>query len=131
MPEVEQVSAENRSQMPVSEPPPPERARKRPLANLVVAGGLVALVAWQASDWWSAPAPTSPFVFESGSLVAAGELEDALYDPSSRVRDGGLSAGDSFVNANGDTCRRFADGPVRGIACQRDGDWRVMELRQD
>lgn len=112
-------------------PSPPGPARKRPVANLVLAAALVALVAVEAWRWTAAPPPSSPFVFEGGSLVASGELENALYDPALRRPGDGPTAGSAFAGAAGETCRRFTDGPVRGIACQREGDWRVIELRQD
>ena len=107
--------------------PPP---RKRPLVNLAFAGALIALAAFEVWRWTAAPPATSPVVYEGGSLVATGELEDALYDPSLRRADGPV-AGKPFAGAAGETCRRFVDGPVRGIACQREGDWRVTEMRQD
>ena len=67
----------------------------------------------------------APVIYEAGRLVAAGELEDALYNPAKGRHEGGFSVSD--VNA---TCRSFTDGKVSGLACQRDGDWRIQELRQ-
>lgn len=67
----------------------------------------------------------APVSYESGRLVAAGDLEDALYDPAKGHHEGGFMVTD----ANGG-CRRFTDGKVSGLACQRDGDWRIEEMRQ-
>lgn len=76
------------------------------------------------------PEGASPVVYEAGRLVATGELENALYDPSLRAEEDRPVAGGAFVNGEGQTCRRFKDGKVEGLACQRGGDWSVAELRQ-
>ena len=67
----------------------------------------------------------APVAYEAGRLVAAGDLEDALYDPVKGRQDGGFSITDASAG-----CRRFTDGKVSGLACQRDGDWRIEEMRQ-
>ena len=79
---------------------------------------------------WGEDQP-SPVAYEAGSLVATGELESVLYDPAPGARDARTAAGAAFTDPTGATCRRFTDGPVAGVACQRDGDWRIVELRQD
>lgn len=72
----------------------------------------------------------SPVVYEAGALVATGELEQVLYDPALGGREEGPSVGEAFRNKAGHSCRTFTDEGIRGIACERSGDWRVMELRQ-
>lgn len=94
----------------------------------VLALALAALGLFLALSWWSEPG--SPVVYEDGALVAAGRLEQALYDPSLGGRESGPSVGAEFRSDTGRACRRFADGPVNGIACQIEGDWRVIEMRQ-
>ena len=105
--------------------------RRRPLLSAAIALGLLGLVAIEADRWWSDPAVVSPVAYEAGSLVATGRLENALYNPSTAQRQGEPLAGPSFRNNQGETCRRFADGLVRGTACQREGDWRLVEMRQE
>lgn len=67
----------------------------------------------------------SPVTYEAGRLVAAGDLADALYDPAKGRHEGGFSVTDASAG-----CRKFSDGKVSGLACQRDGDWRIEEMRQ-
>lgn len=74
---------------------------------------------------------SSPIVYEAGALVATGRLEQVLYDPALGGREEGPSVGATFTNQAGHSCRRFTDGPVSGMACRRNGDWRVVEMRQD
>jgi hypothetical protein len=77
-----------------------------------------------------ADVPDTPVAYEQGRLVATDALENALHDPSTRGRVGAPAAGAAFANGAGERCRRFVDREVRGIACQQDGDWRIVELRQ-
>jgi hypothetical protein len=79
---------------------------------------------------WAPEAPVSPVVYEAGALVATGELEQVLYDPALGGREEGPSVGEAFTNKSGHSCRTFTDGRVSGVACERSGDWRVVELRQ-
>ena len=67
----------------------------------------------------------APVSYEGGRLVAGGDLEDALYDPAKGRHEGRFSVTDA-----GAGCRRFTDGKVSGLACQRDGDWRIEEMHQ-
>ena len=67
----------------------------------------------------------APVTYEAGRLVAAGDLEDALYDPAKGRHEGGFSV--SQVNS---ACRSFTNGKISGLACQRDGNWRIEEMRQ-
>ena len=67
----------------------------------------------------------APVSYEAGRLVAAGDLEDALYDPRKGRHEGGFSISDAR-----DNCRKFTDGNVSGIACDDEGDWRIEEMRQ-
>jgi hypothetical protein len=77
-----------------------------------------------------ADVPDTPVAYEQGRLVATDRLENALHDPATGARVGGPAAGAPFANAAGERCRRFVDGEVRGVACQQEGDWRIVELRQ-
>lgn len=77
-----------------------------------------------------ADAPDSPVAYQNGRLVAIDRLSNALHDPSTRSIDGGPVAGRPFANPAGEQCRRFIDRTVSGVACQQDGDWRIVELRQ-
>ena len=73
-----------------------------------------------------------PIVSEAGRLVAAGNLEQALY-----TRLASAPAGDgprmvlTFRDADGDICRTFIDGGSSGLACREGGDWRIQGLFQD
>jgi len=125
------IGVEGMARAPGWEAPPIEPARKRPLVHLAIVAGLFALAAFNGYRWWAPTAEASPVVYEGGSLVAAGDWENALYNPAPGAREGGLTVGRSFANRRGEACRRFAEGAIRGVACQRDGDWRVTELRQD
>ncbi|WP_162935617.1 hypothetical protein [Tsuneonella amylolytica] len=80
---------------------------------------------------WLVQGQESPFVYEAGSLIAAGELESVLYDPSLLGYEGAPQVSDEFRNAQGQVCRRFTDDQVSGVACRVGGDWRVEEMRQD
>jgi hypothetical protein len=67
----------------------------------------------------------APVNYEAGRLVAAGDLEEALYDPAKGHHERGFA-----VSALRADCRKFTDGKVSGVACERDGDWRIEEMRQ-
>ena len=107
--------------------------RTRLLHNRWLQLAAVVAVAWTAflQGAWFGQGQESPVVYEAGAVVAAGELESVLYDPALGAREEGPSVGDEFRDGEGRACRRFADGPVTGIACRAGGDWRVTEMRQD
>jgi hypothetical protein len=67
----------------------------------------------------------APVTYQAGRLVAGGELEEALYNPEKGQHEGGFAVS---VLAGG--CRKFTDGSISGVACDRDGDWRIEEMRQ-
>ena len=67
----------------------------------------------------------APVTYEAGRLVASGELEDALYDPQKGRHEGGFN-----VSTAGANCRKFTNGSISGLACERDGDWRIEQMRQ-
>lgn len=96
--------------------------------KLFAATALVLFGLFLMLSWWSEP--QSPIVLEGGALVAGGQLEAVLYDPSLGGRETGPSVVDSYMDKAGRSCRRFTDGPVDGVACQIQGDWRVVEMRQ-
>ncbi len=89
------------------------------LAIGVVAGSLI-----DARD-------SGPLARENGQLVAAGELEAALYTRlASAPADDGARIGLTFRDRAGDLCRSFTDSATSGLACHRGGDWRILGLFQ-
>ena len=106
----------------------PDRASARRVGQVAVVGLLLVLGASQLSDLW---APQRTIVaYEAGSLVATDALESVLYDPTLGGREEGPSVSRIFKDKAGQDCRRFVDGLVSGTACQRHGDWRVVEISQ-
>ena len=99
---------------------PPRPSARLELAIIAAILGLAAIQGYRMLRTDEAPVS-----YEAGRLVAAGELEDALYDPAKGRHEGGFSITDASSG-----CRRFNDGKVSGLACQRDGDWRIEEIRQ-
>jgi hypothetical protein len=72
-----------------------------------------------------------PIASNSGQLVAAGELEQALYTRlASAPADSGARIGLTFRDAAGDLCRSFTDQGAAGLACFQSGDWRIRGLFQ-
>jgi anti-sigma factor RsiW len=73
----------------------------------------------------------APFETDEGRLVAAGYLDAALSTQLAGAAPEGAAAtiGLTFVAAGGEACRTFAlqAGPG-GLACRRDGRWRVELL---
>lgn len=72
---------------------------------------------------------TSPVTVEEGRLVAAADLEEALY-----ARLASTPAGDgvrielTFRDKAGSVCRSFTDQGTSGLACREGGDWRIHGL---
>lgn len=74
---------------------------------------------------------SAPLVREDGQLIAAGELEAALYTRlASAPADSGPRIGLTFRNRAGDLCRSFTDSGTSGLACHQSGDWRIRGLFQ-
>ena len=74
---------------------------------------------------------SGPLVRENGQLVAAGDLEAALYTRlASAPADDGARIGLTFRDRDGDLCRSFTDQGTSGLACHRGGDWRIRGLFQ-
>ena len=72
-----------------------------------------------------------PIAREQGQLVAAGDLEHALYTRlASAPADEGARIGLTFRDAAGDICRSFTDQGSAGLACHQAGDWRIRGLFQ-
>jgi hypothetical protein len=94
-------------------------------AVVLAVAGLCFLQGYRVADGGA-----SPVVYEAGVLVAAGELESVLYEPSLGAREEGPKVSDAFINSAAQTCRRFLDGSVTGVACRANGDWRVIEIQQ-
>ena len=102
--------------------------RGRTWAKVLFVVALVGLGFFQGLHM--ADAPDTPVAYQHGQLVATDALKQALYDPSTRARGGGPAAGAEYANEAGETCRRFVHRELRGSACQQDGDWRIVEMRQ-
>ncbi|KRA82747.1 hypothetical protein [Altererythrobacter sp. Root672] len=95
-------------------------------------GVLMAVFGFGAAQLYHVTRPSdSPVVYEEGSVILTPEVASVLVDPS-RGSDGqrGVSAGQMFTTASGDRCRQFTQDYLTGVACLRDGDWRLVELRQ-
>lgn len=74
---------------------------------------------------------SGPLARENGRLVAAGELEAALFTRlASAPNDDGPRIGLTFRDQAGDLCRSFTDLGTSGLACHRGGDWRILGLFQ-
>ncbi len=76
-----------------------------------------------------APVPvTGPFAVEGGTMVARGELADALETQlaSAQPRDAATRIGVTFANNDGRACRTFDSRAAAGIACRGDAGWQVM-----
>ncbi|MBO9518829.1 MAG: hypothetical protein J7493_12245 [Porphyrobacter sp.] len=73
----------------------------------------------------------APVLYEEGSVIVSPEVASVLFEPS-RGSDGqgGVTAGQMFSTESGQRCRRFTQDYLTGVACLRDGDWRLVELRQ-
>ena len=75
--------------------------------------------------------PAGPVGRENGQLVAAGELEAALYTRlASAPADEGARIGLTFRDSTGNLCRSFTADGAAGLACHQDGDWRIRGLFQ-
>lgn len=76
-------------------------------------------------------APSGPIAADDGQLVASGDLDRALSTRlASAPEQQGARIGLTFRDAAGDLCRSFTDGGASGLACRRDGNWRIRGLFQ-
>lgn len=68
---------------------------------------------------------------EAGRLVAAADLENALYARlASAPADSGPRIGLTFRDKSGSICRTFEARSASGLACREDGDWRIRSVFQ-
>jgi hypothetical protein len=75
--------------------------------------------------------PAGPVGRENGQLVAAGDLEAALYTRlASAPADDGARIGLTFRDSAGNLCRSFTEDGATGLACHQGGDWRIRGLFQ-
>jgi len=75
--------------------------------------------------------PAGPIQTEDGRLVASGDLEDALYAQLASAPAGqGPRIGLTYRDKTGAICRTFQDDGASGLACRKDGDWRIRGLFQ-
>ena len=76
------------------------------------------------------PAPAAgPFAVEGGTMVARGELADALETQLASARPQGAAAtriGVTFAHNDGRACRTFDSQAAAGIACRVDNSWQVL-----
>lgn len=101
------------------------------LFALVLVAGLFQTAALFADD-----EPTPVLSMRGNHLVATGILRASLFEdavPGNRSRP---VVGPRQRSVDGVECRRFAgrpdrDGAVTGTACLIEGDWRIIEVRQD
>lgn len=105
-----------------------ERGRRQRAAVALI-GAVFAGAIFAGNPLLSSSNP--PFVYEADRLVAAGALEEVLYDPTKGGREEGPTIISTFEGERGAQCRSFVDGRVKGVACQSGGDWRIIEIRQN
>jgi anti-sigma factor RsiW len=76
-----------------------------------------------------APAPaTGPIAVEGGTMMARGELAQALDTQlaSAQAQGAATRIGVTFANNDGRACRTFDSQAAAGIACRNDSGWQVM-----
>lgn len=74
---------------------------------------------------------SSPVEVEAGHLVAAADLEGALYAQlASAPAEEGPRVGLTFRDRSGSICRTFTADAASGLACRAGGDWRIQGLFQ-
>lgn len=72
-----------------------------------------------------------PVVADHGQLVASKALSQALdVRLASAPADEGARIGLTFRDHSGHYCRSFTDGSASGLACRRDGQWRIRGMFQ-
>lgn len=99
-------------------------------AGLALVAGALMASGWSGLAWMQAKPAETPVVWQDSQLVATGELQQALYVPEAVAPQSNVKVSETFKSQSGETCRRFTEGLVNGIACQRLGDWRITELHQ-
>lgn len=70
------------------------------------------------------------FAIVDGALVARGDLERGLDTRLAADEGGDVRIGLTFRDAGGAYCRTFALSDTAGLACNRNGDWRVAATAQ-
>ncbi len=100
---------------------------------------------WLAAPQWAAMAASlaiglvvgtqfvgrtvSPVAVESGHLVAAASLDQALDTRlASAPAEGGTRVGLTFRDGSGRICRSFSDASASGLACRQGDRWQVNGL---
>lgn len=72
-----------------------------------------------------------PVARDNGQLVAANDLEAALYTQlASAPAEDGVRIALTFRDPAGDLCRSFTDKQIAGLACHKGGNWRIRGLFQ-
>lgn len=69
-----------------------------------------------------------PFAVEGGTMVARGELAEALETQlaSAQTQGAATRIGVTFANGDGRPCRTFDSAAAAGIACRNDAGWQVL-----
>lgn len=100
----------------------------RPIWQTVTALAATLLLGLLVGRTLLAPAPSGPFVVESGTMVARGELAEALETQlaSAQPQDVATRIGVTFRNNQGRACRTFDSLSAAGIACRNEADWQVV-----
>ncbi len=114
---------------------PRPSARRRWLFGLFVAALLVVGL-FQTLIIFADDEPTPPLRMAGTHLVASGMLSYALHQPDAASLERAPAVGPRSRDADGRECRRFAgradvEGTIAGTACLIEGEWRVVDLRQD
>lgn len=99
----------------------------RPLWQTVTALAATLLLGLMVGRTLLAPA-AGPFAVEGGTMVARGELAEALDTQlaSAPPQDAATRIGVTFRNNEGRACRTFDSLTAAGIACRKEAEWQVM-----
>jgi hypothetical protein len=99
------------------------------LAASLVIGVLAGALGWQGLH---ADGGNAPFRHQGGTLVAQGQLADALSRRLAGAPAGGdaVKLGTSFQARDGSYCRSFTLGATGGLACRDGGQWRIPVLAE-
>ncbi len=103
-----------------------KRARFSPIHWGAIAASLVLGLTIGLRPWM----PAADVATESGALVAAGQLAEALDTQLSSNQSGGAAVriGLSFQDKAGRYCRIFESASVDGIGCRERGQWQLERM---
>lgn len=82
-----------------------------------------------AGQWLDSSNPDAPVRVESGRMIAASGLQQALDSQlASAPADEGVRVALTFRDGTGKICRSFTGEAATGLACRENGDWQVRGL---